>query len=194
MTWADDQRWEAEWWGGCVNSYGEETKQLTYAHRMGIVNEPLDGHWPVYDLGGRSVVDLGGGPASLLLKCTNVRRATVVDPCAYPEWVAARYKAARIGYVQLAAEDYPPPKRRFDEAWIYNVLQHVRDPLAVIEAAKASARLVRIFEWADTYAAPGHPQVIKPEMFAGWFSGGRFEQMTGENGCVGLAFYGAFSQ
>ncbi len=36
MPWDDDQQWESEWWGDCVNTFAEETKQLTYAKKMGL--------------------------------------------------------------------------------------------------------------------------------------------------------------
>src|SRR5258708_2166182 len=42
------QDFEKLWWSDCTNTFGEEAKQLTYAHRMGLVNEPREGKWPVY--------------------------------------------------------------------------------------------------------------------------------------------------
>ena len=50
------QDWEASWWASCnFSTFGEEAKQLTYANLMGLVNEPREGKWPVYDLAGKSV-------------------------------------------------------------------------------------------------------------------------------------------
>jgi len=70
-VWQQAQEWEFGWWGNCVNTYGEETKQLLYAARMGLTAFH-DGKSPFnFDLGGASVLDIGGGPSSLLLKCTN---------------------------------------------------------------------------------------------------------------------------
>ena len=50
MPWDDDQQWESEWWGNCVNTYAEETKQLTYAEKMGLEAYYDEGKFPVYDL------------------------------------------------------------------------------------------------------------------------------------------------
>ncbi len=201
---ATAQAWESEWWGSCTNSFGEEAKQITYAHRMGLVNTPRYGKWPVYDLNGYSVVDLGGGPSSLLLKCVN-GWGTVVDPCPYPEWVAQRYasagsrnhpeyEAATIFYVQEPAETYRSADK-VSECWIYNVLQHVVDPERVIATARASAHLIRIFEWIEAETNVGHPHSLHAADLSRWITGSEGAgtiQAVDENGAVGLAFYGTF--
>jgi 2-polyprenyl-3-methyl-5-hydroxy-6-metoxy-1,4-benzoquinol methylase len=190
--WDEHQEFEAGWWGQCTNTFGEETKQITYAHRMGLINEPFEGHWPSYDLGGRSVLDLGGGPTSLLLKARNLKRAAVVDPCPYPKWVDARYEAANITYIRAAAEGIDVETGAWDEAWIYNVLQHVQDPEAIIANAREAATVVRLFEWVDLPPHLGHPHELKAADLSRWLGGpGTVEQMN-ENGCVGRAFYGVF--
>jgi hypothetical protein len=143
----EHQVFERDWWGNCVNTFGEEAKQLTYAQLMGLTNvpDPTTSHWPQYDLVGLNVLDLGGGPASMLLKTVDPGRLTVVDPCPYPPWVAARYTEAGIEYFQEPAETFvsTPTRGRnnvelydYDEVWIYNVLQHVEDPAACIATAR----------------------------------------------------------
>ena len=78
--WQEAQRWELGWWGDCTNTYGEEEKQLLYASRMGLKSFH-NGKSPYnFDLDGMSILDIGGGPVSLLLKCINFRKAKVVDP------------------------------------------------------------------------------------------------------------------
>lgn len=197
------QAWEGEWWGACTNSFGEEAKQISYAHRMGLVNTPQYGKWPVYDLNGYSVLDLGGGPSSLLLKCVNGWGA-VVDPCPYPDWVADRYaaagqhnhpeyEAATIFYYQQTAEEFLNPyDAKLSEAWIYNVLQHVEDPEKVIATARASAHLLRIFEWVETETNVGHPHSLHAHKLNDWLGGEGAVEMIDENGAVGLCYYGVF--
>lgn len=191
--WDEHQSFEAGWWGNCVNTFGEETKQLTYAQRMDLVSVNTDGHWPVYDMKGKSVLDLGGGPASILLKCVNLGTAKVVDPCEYPTWIVHRYHTAQIAYERAPAEELVvPPDEAFDECWIYNVLQHVQDPEKIISNALLSAKLVRVFEWIDLPPHIGHPHELKAQSLTQWLGGyGTVEQMN-ENGCVGRAFYGVF--
>jgi hypothetical protein len=189
-AWAEHQAFEREWWGSCVNTFGEETKQLTYAHRMGLV--VAGGHWPVYDLAGRSVLDLGGGPVSMLLKCVNLGLALVVDPCPYPDWIIDRYAAAGLSYVRMPAEEWQPTPEPFDEAWIYNVLQHVQDPERVVAVACASAAVVRVFEWVNMEPHLGHPHKLVPGYLDEWLGAVGTREVMNENGCVGQAYYGVF--
>lgn len=186
------QQFEHDWWGDCLNTFGEEAKQITYAHRMGLVNEPYLGHWPRYDLAGKAILDIGGGPSSLLLKCFNRGAGSMVlDPLAIPEWVLARYVAADIHYRQGAAED-SPRTAWFDEVWLYNVLQHVRDPHDVLFTARQSAPLIRIFEWIDMPTSLGHPHTITAAMIrAALGDGGEIDDIH-ENGADGMALYGVF--
>lgn len=187
------QDWEKWWWGDCVNTFGEEAKQLTYAPRMGLVNEPRDGKWPVYDLEGRSVLDLGGGPVSMLLKTVNGGDMLVVDPCPYPQWTRDRYDAVGIRTWEIAAEDYRGTgfPGQFDECWIYNVLQHTISPEAVIATARSHAKLLRIFEWLETEPNVGHPHTLHADRLNEWVGGTGQVGMVNENGAVGLAYWGA---
>jgi 2-polyprenyl-3-methyl-5-hydroxy-6-metoxy-1,4-benzoquinol methylase len=190
---SNHQSFERSWWGDCSKTYGEETKQLTYANRMGMVSTEQDGRWPIYDLRGKSILDLGGGPSSMLLKTVNGNRLTVVDPCKYPEWVFMRYDDCGIEYGRCYAEDFDTTAR-YDEAWIYNVLQHVRDPERIIKNAFRLAKVIRIFEWIDIPPHLGHPHELSEIDLDIWLKGkGKTEIMTGENSCVGRAYYGVFS-
>lgn len=195
VNWDEDQEWERQWWGDCTNTFAEETKQLSYAHRMGLINEPRAGMWPVYDLQGKSVLDIGGGPTSMLLRTVNGGRMVVADPCFYPDWVATRYEVKGVEYIQFPGETLNQhlPDDRFDEVWIYNVLQHTDSPSKIIENARCLGKTVRIFEWVDIPPHTGHPHELKADVLSEWLGGpGTVEQMN-ENGCNGRAFYGAFS-
>jgi hypothetical protein len=191
--WNGHQVFEADWWGSCVNTFGEEAKQITYAHRMGLLNDPRNGKWPVYDVRGRSIVDLGGGPASMLLKCIDLGKGSmVVDPCPYPFWVQQRYQEAGIEYNPTPAEDFEGTG--YHEAWIYNVLQHVIDPEKIVHNAKKAARRIRFFDWIDTPPHPGHPHELTAASLSKWLGGkGTVEEFKGENGLFGRAFYGVFA-
>lgn len=186
-----DQEWEAAWWGSCANTFGEEAKQLTYAHKMGLEVVPHLGQWPVYDLRGATVIDLGGGPVSMLLKCVG-GNGMVVDPCPYPKWVRKRYEAAEIDYRREKAEGFRVP-HRWTECWIYNVLQHVEDPEQVIATARACAHTLRIFEWLETPAADGHPHTLHADSLNRWIDGFGEVGYVDENGATGLAYWGAFN-
>jgi 2-polyprenyl-3-methyl-5-hydroxy-6-metoxy-1,4-benzoquinol methylase len=190
-VWTEAQEFERNWWGSCSNTFQEEIKQLTYAHKMGLTAFSSGGHWPVYDLQGKSVLDIGGGPVSILLKCINLGICEVADPCEYPSWVRNRYERAGIIYNLFKGEDLP--LFEYDEVWIYNVLQHVEDPELIIHNAKRIASTIRIFEWIDMAPSEGHPQELKEEELNKWLGGQGTTEWLDENGCNGRSFYGVFS-
>lgn len=167
--WRMAQVWEQKWWGTCQNTYHEEEKQLDYAQGMGLTLVATPSTPYSFDLDGKSVLDVGGGPVSLLLKCKNVSRAKVVDPITFPTWVAARYEEAGIKYEEIAAEDMN--EEGWDEVWIYNVLQHVRDPRSVIEKAQKAGKLIRLFEWINIPVCDGHLHCLTEASLNEWLEG-----------------------
>jgi len=181
---------EDAWWGDCVNTWHEEQKQFAYAKRMGLQADWACAHPPTYDVNGQSVLDIGGGPASLLLKCINRDRSVVADPGFWPQWVLDRYAAAGIEYWRTDGENIEG--YTFDEVWIYNVLTHVRDPQKIIANAVAMSSLVRIFEWLEDAPRPGHPQTLHAAELDTWLGGTGFVAHLNEGGAVGLAYYGVF--
>lgn len=190
-NWNEDQEWEREWHGNCVNSLNEELKQLVYAKRLGLRMEH-DGKTPYsFDLRRVSVLDIGGGPYSLLLKCHNFTKALVADPCAYPDWVYERYKAMGINFVMVPGEELPD-LGIYDEVWIYNVLQHTMDPGKIISNARKLGKMIRVFEWIENGISVGHPQNLTEKDMNEWLGGyGKVEHLN-ESGCVGLGYYGIF--
>lgn len=191
----EHQAFEADWWGTCINTFSEEAKQITYAHRMGLINipDPYTGRWPQYDLKGLSVLDIGGGPTSMLLKSVNCAGSWVVDPCPYPEWIGTRYTSAGIRQWQGPGERFRT-ELRFDEVWIYNVLQHVEDPEQVIATAKLHAPRLRMFEWVNTPPMLGHPHMLTKANLDAWIGNGAngTVQYVDENSAVGEAYFGEF--
>lgn len=143
--WSAAQEYEAGYWRLPGVADHEATKQRRYASYMGL---------RTLDLRGRSVVDIGGGPASLLLQCSTIGSAAVVDPLTMPSAARARYADHGIELVNARAEDFDGTG--FDEAWVYNVLGHTVDPFAVLRAAQRAARVVRLFDWLDDELRPGH--------------------------------------
>lgn len=193
MTWQDDQEFEKEWWGNCSNTFTEEVKQLTYAYKMGLEAYSDRGKWPCYNLDGKRVLDIGGGPVSILLKCQNLGDSTVLDPCRYPSWIRERYSAAGIEYIRGMGENFSDYPDQYDEVWIYNVLQHTKDPEAIIKNAIKAAPTIRIFEWIDMPPQIGHPQELKEDDLNRWLGGVGTTEWLNENNCQGRSYYGVFT-
>jgi len=189
MSWQQAQRWEDSWWDTRINSLYEELKQLTYASKMGLVRSPSAKTPYRFDLKGLKVLDIGGGPESLLLKCVNVK-GKVVDPLSQPKWVLERYKLAKIEYEQKKAEEIT--EKGYDEVWIYNCLQHCENPKIIIENAKKAGKLIRLFEWIDTPANEGHINTLTESKLDKWLNGlGKVEFMN-QPPAIGKAYYGVF--
>ena len=185
QNWKQANEWESNWWGDCLDTVGEEIKQRTYNRLMGL--DILQ-----YDLQKKSVLDIGGGPVSLLLKYTNRDYCLVVDPLKVPEWVKLRYKESGIDFVNVPAERILYLPEKFDECWIYNCLQHVEDPQKIIKLAQDSCNTIRIFEWIDTPITAGHIHTLRRTALNKWLDGeGKVEEIN-ENGCIGTCYYGVF--
>lgn len=187
----DHLAYEAAFWGDCTNTLGEELKQLVYARCMG-----LERSYYSFDVHGKRILDVGGGPVSLLLKTVNLRDGCVVDPIRWPAWVIERYAVKNIRVVMSRGEDFRVDGRapQWDEVWIYNVLQHVEDPERVISRARDAAPVLRLFEWIDMPAYAGHPHTLTAGKLTEWIgSYGGVEEFKGESGCYGRAFFGVFS-
>ena len=58
MNWEEANKWESTWWGDCTDTVNEEIKQRTYAKKIGLSEDFSD----------KTILDIGGGPVSLLLK------------------------------------------------------------------------------------------------------------------------------
>ncbi len=192
---SDHTDFEAAYWGDCTNTFDEEQKHYVYAQSMGIKQLGY-----AFDVEGKRILDIGGGPVSMLLKCQNLLpRSRVVDPLAnsYPRWVDDRYKVKEISLWSARGEDpeavEPRPGAPFDEAWIYNCLQHTDDPAQIIANAKAAAPMLRLFEWIDIPPHEGHPHMLTRATLEEWIGQPGEVAEFHRNGCYGRAFYGAWT-
>lgn len=189
----EHQEYERQWWGDCTNTFSEEVKQITYASLMGLINTPDQetGCWPQYNAQYKSILDIGGGPCSLLLKVINANLKCIVDPCKYPIWTKKRYAMAGITLFVEPAETFRTTEK-FDEVWIYNVLQHVDDPDRIITTARLHAPVLRIFDWIDLPPSPGHPHTLTKKWLDDMIGCDGSTMYVDENGARGNAYYGVY--
>jgi len=177
---------EIDFWGNCCNTIQEEDRQFTYAHRMGLKFN----NWYI-DVMGKSILDVGGGPVSLLLKTFNLGGGKVVDPITYPVWTNLRYESHGISVNVQAAEDMN--ETGYDEVWMYNCLQHTIDPERIIENIKRAGKVLRIFEWINIPAHAGHPQELKEEKLNAWIGQKGQTETFGTASLAGTAYFGTFN-
>lgn len=174
---------ERDYWGTCCNTFDEEQKHYVYARLMALPRS----HYSFILDPPRSVLDIGGGPASMLLKCRGLTRGKVVDPLTYPEWTVLRYAEHNVEVEVLRGEDVE--EQGWDEVWIYNCLQHTDDPRQIIQNAKRAARKLRIFEWIDIPPHEGHPWMLTEALLNEWTGGTGATVTLRESGCFGKAYF-----
>jgi hypothetical protein len=157
--WAKAQAAErAYWYPGDRHAHEarrheEAERAIWIAATLGIAPETVDG---------RSVLDIGGGPQPIVAWPTlPLAGRTLLDPLAIAEDEPVLFAGVHV--VHDRAEEYDGPI--FDEAWGYNVLQHVVDPVRVLAVAMAHARRVRWFEWVDQPISLVHPHTITAATF-----------------------------
>ena len=141
---------------------GEVIKQNSYAVEMGLSESGTSLN---IDLKNKSVLDVGCGPISMLLRSSNFSRAVGVDPLDYGAKVDEAYSSRGIELLKIPAEEMSFSALEFDEVWMYNVLQHTYDPEAILQNIKGVGKVLRIFEWIRTKVADGHPQVMTVRNF-----------------------------
>jgi 2-polyprenyl-3-methyl-5-hydroxy-6-metoxy-1,4-benzoquinol methylase len=191
QTWEEAQSWEKEWHGNCVNSYNEETKQYIYAGLMGLDVYKTNYFGQMgWDFGDKNIIDVGCGPYSILMK-SNAKLKVGVDPCDYPEWVKMRYEASDVKLLQIPAEELKS-KHVFDEALIYNCLQHTIRPKKIIENVLACSKIVRIFEWVEQGVSDGHIHDLHANELDEWLGGSGKTEYINIGPCVGMAYWGVF--
>lgn len=158
-THEEAQAEELAFWVTPGAELGEQLKQLSYAPLLGLVFEH-DGSSPyVINKPGKAIIDIGGGPVSLLLK-TKAATKTVIDPCNYPDWVQARYDQNDVHWLRDVAEVPQPLSETADEVWLYNVLQHTTDPQAIFANVLSYLKVggvFRFFDWVETDTNVAHP-------------------------------------
>ena len=182
---ADEYEFERRYWGNCCNTFDEDQKHYVYASLMGLTLQ----HYSVI-LDNISVMDIGGGPSSMLLKCEGLTHGLVVDPIQYPQWSRDRYSSMNIDVKVDVGENVT--ETGFDEVWIYNCMQHAVSPATIIANARAAAPVLRIFEWIDIPAHDGHPHELTEESLNRWIGGKGSTIQLAQQGCYGKAYFGVF--
>ncbi|QQS17297.1 methyltransferase domain-containing protein [Candidatus Saccharibacteria bacterium] len=197
-THEEAQAEELAFWLSPGAELGEQLKQLTYAPLLGLDFEH-DGNSPyVIHKPNKSIIDIGGGPVSLLLK-TKATLKTVIDPCSYPAWVRSRYEQNDVRWIKDVAETYQPElAETADEVWLYNVLQHTTDPQKIFENVLRylkSGGVFRFFDWIETGTNVAHPISLTAEdvhrdmVSAGFTNVAVQTTELHENGAYGKAAY-----
>jgi predicted nicotinamide N-methyase len=160
--WQVAQQHEAAWWAKFRASLTPDHLAVAIADGHHFTAGVLDIRPAT--ITGSTVLDIAGGPYPLAsaVDAYHIKRYVVVDPADYPE-------ADGVRRVKVCAEDYTGEGAT--EVWGYNVLQHVRDPAAVMQKVRARAHeRIRWFDVVDTPIYPVHPHSITADWLRGELS------------------------
>jgi hypothetical protein len=161
--WIKSQGFEKNWWLTCKYRHPYEIIKGDFVARIMMVDRGVPN---------KTVIDIGAGPLSLLQRIP-VKEGTALDPIYYDE-LEDLYKEKSIKRLVMKGEDLDSITERYDEAWIYNCLQHVVDPVRILKNAMLVAPVVRIFEWINIPPYEGHLHMLTPDLLqrpfnqAGW--------------------------
>lgn len=167
--WKIAQDEELKYWEGNYKShsdgkmypaeYFEKSKQDTYMKHVKLLDD-----YPDLSLDNKSILDLGGGPASPLLRCSKFIDSVVVDPCRYSDSIIDRYSEHNIDFINEPAETYKT-KIVYDEVWMFNVLQHVYSVNDILSKIKYHGYKIRIFEWLEVPTDKLHINILNFDDF-----------------------------
>jgi len=133
--WETAQRREKEWHkrarGNQEAAHREACKQ--YFEYVGLGQ----------NIQGKNIIEVGPGDYPALMYCENIGKSIIIEPLP-SEKLKENIKNLPIELIEKSAENVKFPT--VDEVWLFNVLQHVIDPVKIIENAKQSAKVIRFFE------------------------------------------------
>jgi hypothetical protein len=156
--WQQAQIFERNWWVTYTVGHPDEIRKNNIEARFMMVDKGLPG---------KSVLDIGCGPLSLLQR-VKVGTGTALDPCHYGD-LEKEYEKNGVRRLYKRGEDLSEADGKFDEAWIYNCLQHVLNPTLILENAMKVASVIRIFEWINLDPYEGHLHKLTRELLRGPF-------------------------
>jgi hypothetical protein len=172
-------------YGDCTNTFAEDQKHFVMARLMGLAvrNDAIN-------ISNVSILDIGGGPNSMLLKCHHLKNSAVVDPIKWPLWIEDRYASKSIKLIEDKGEYIN--ETGYDEVWITDTLAYANDPQRLINNAISAAPRIRIFEWINEERSDIRPNVITKNIMNQWMGmSGKTVELS-QRGCYGTAYFGVF--
>lgn len=106
------------------------------------------------NLNNKSIMEIGPARFAALLYCQNFKQSYIVEPSIY-EGIEPYYEGKNIKFIREMYEECKSPK--VDEIWLLNLMQHVKDPDALIEKAKKHSKIIRFFEPINLPTDNEHP-------------------------------------
>ena len=171
MGWQDAIKEEAIYWDRFMSEISTFKFQDIYMRELGIFSDysGIYGETGDLDFKQKKILDVGGGTASILLRANGgptrdsdakyswgssgknktMSDGVVIDPVNIPPYAKQRYEHFGINFINDKAENvgkYYNVYSYFDECIIYNCLQHVEDPIKILDNVCKISKKIRISE------------------------------------------------
>lgn len=160
--WEQAHKGEQEAWKSISERSVEEmeSKESAYTRHAPVMFLLRD------DIKGKRILDIGGGPISILLHF-DTYNSLVVDPILPAPKFIENYLRHGINFFRGKGEDYLTDwtDEKFDEVWLYNCLQHVQSPSFILYNLRQVAPILRISEPMGTGTDLLHPHRFEKESF-----------------------------
>lgn len=152
-----------------------ERKQHTYSMEEGYshyedsyrqyLNYVGSSFYPI----GKTIVEIGPADFPALGYCTGYHKGVIIEPM--PSELLRNIVASKSGLILNTnpAEEFTLAYSNNTEVWLFNVLQHVKDPHAIVENCKRFAGTIRFFEPINCGTDACHLWNLTMEMFGDWF-------------------------
>lgn len=120
-----------------------------------------------FDLKNQSIIEVGPAKIARLCFCTNYENSYLIEPLVFEDTLDF-YRSKNITVIHEPVETCKLPK--VNQAWMFNLLQHVIDPHTVIEKLKECADVIYFFEPIDFPMDEKHIHSVNEEFFIGEFN------------------------
>lgn len=159
--------------------------QPQYMDSLFINSDYFDSRDLSLNFRGLKVLDVGGGPSSILLRSNKnhselhdgFSEGVVIDPVKISEHQKLRYEYFGVRFIQDMAENITKyySENYFDECFIYNCLQHVEDPIRILDGITKVSKKIRIAEPIHIPTDKCHLHTFTEEYFANYFDNDKWE-------------------
>jgi hypothetical protein len=184
--WSNANVLESEFWHLYTAEVDTLKYQEQYMDALGIRDDYFHAPDNSLNMSGLNILDVGGGPSSILLRTNNLRgnqhngikNGVVIDPLIITEHQKLRYEYYGIEYIQDQSENidkYYSEEGYFDECIIYNCLQHVLDPIKILDKITFISKRIRIAEPLNIPTDNMHLHMFSKKYFDDYFSEDKFD-------------------
>jgi hypothetical protein len=204
--WETANEAESEYWQIYTCEVETLKSQEEYIDAMDIRSDFFHKPDNSLNMSGLNVLDVGGGPSSILLRTNKLRgnqhsgvnTGVVIDPLVITDHQKLRYDYFGINFIQDLSENidkYYSEKGFFDECFIYNCLQHVVDPIEILDKISYISKKIRIAEPLNIPIDNLHLHSFNENYFNDYFKEEKFKTIKTDIKKIGSCYHyvGIFS-